>query len=209
MFDLLISTFVVLFVVIDPVGLAPVFIGLAHGGSESYRRNMALRGTAIAAVVLFVFVVSGNALLRILGITIPAFQIAGGILFFLLAVDMLFARQTGLRSTTMKEQKEAEHKNDISVFPLAIPLIAGPGAMTSVLLMVGREQGNNPNLVLLVVGVLAVVLLMVYLSLLFASRIMKLLGETGANVVSRLLGIVLAALAVQFVLDGVKAGFQH
>lgn len=209
MFDLLISTFVVLFVVIDPVGLAPVFIGLAHGGSESYQRNMALRGTVIAAVVLFVFVVSGNAMLRILGITIPAFQIAGGILFFLLAVDMLFARQTGLRSTTIKEQKEAEHKNDISVFPLAIPLIAGPGAMTSVLLMVGREQGNNPNLVLLVVGVLAVVLLMVYLSLLFASRIMKLLGETGANVVSRLLGIVLAALAVQFVLDGVKAGFQH
>src|SRR6185295_10477643 len=131
----------------------------------------AWRGTLIAAVVLIVFVIVGDPLLRGLGISMPAFQIAGGVLLFLLAVDMVFARHSGLRSTTVAEQKEAEHKKDISVFPLAIPLIAGPGALTTVLLMVG-EQGRDPWVLGTVLVVLTVVLLLTLTALLLSARIM-------------------------------------
>ncbi len=125
---------------------------------------------------------------------------------FLLAIDMLFARHSGLRSTTLRERQEAEHRNDISVFPLAIPLIAGPGALTTVLLMLanGREQ---PFITAIVLGVLVLVLLITLVTLLFAVHIMRFIGETGANVISRVLGIVLTALAVQFVLDGISTQF--
>ena len=200
-----IDTFIIFFVVVDPVGLAPVFAAITHGGSARYKRTMAMRGTAIAAGVLFVFAIVGDGLLRALAITVPAFQIAGGILLFLLAIDMVFARQTGIRSTTERERQEIESKKDISVFPLAVPLIAGPGALTTVLLTVG-DRGEDPAVIAAVLGVLALVLSMTLLSLLFAGRIMKLIGETGANVVGRVFGIILAALAVQFVLDGIAAG---
>lgn len=201
MLELFLNYFVVLFIVIDPIGVAAMFSALAHGESAAYQRKLALRGTVIAACVLLVFALLGDYLLRGLGIGMPAFQIAGGVLLFLLAVDMVFARHSGLRSTTIAEQKEAAHKKDISVFPLAVPLIAGPGALTSVLLMVG-EQGHEPIVTGTVLFVLAVVLGFTYLALLMSGRIMALMGETGANVVSRVLGIVLAALAVQFVIDG-------
>ncbi|HEU5339185.1 MAG TPA: MarC family protein, partial [Sulfuricaulis sp.] len=141
-----------------------------------------------------------------LGIGMPAFQIAGGALLFLLAVEMVFARHSGVRSTTAREQREAETRTDISVFPLAIPLIAGPGALTSVLLMVG-EQGDEPLVIGSVLAVIVVVLLITLASLLFSARIMAFMGETGANVVSRVLGVILAALAVQFVLNGWQEGF--
>jgi len=206
MLDLFINTFIVLFVVIDPIGVAPMFIALTHGGREEYKRKMAIKGTLIAAVILILFVGAGNSLLHVLGISLAAFRIAGGALLFLLAIDMLFARHSGLRSTTLREQQEAEHKNDISVFPLAIPLIAGPGALTTVLLMLtnGREQ---PFIMVIVLGVLILVLLITLVTLLFAVHILRFIGETGANVISRVLGIILTALAVQFVLDGVRTQF--
>ena len=205
MIELFLDFFIIFFVVVDPIGLAPIFAALAHGGSTRYKQTMAWRGTAIAAVILCVFAIVGDSLLRALGIGVPAFQIAGGLLLFLLAIEMVFARQTGIRSTTERERLESEAKKDISVFPLAVPLIAGPGALTTVLLTVG-DRGDDLTVIVVVLCVVLLVLLITLIALLFAVRITKLIGETGANVVSRVLGIILAALAVQFVLDGILAG---
>mgnify|MGYP001583060930 CR=1 FL=1 len=205
MIELLFDTFIILFVVVDPIGLAPMFAALTRDDTPRQRRRLALRGVLIAGGILVTFVIVGDALLRALGIGVPAFQIAGGVLLFLLAVDMLFARHSGLRSTTEREQREAEHRKDISVFPLAIPLIAGPGALTTVLLMVG-EQGDNPAVIGATLVVVILVLAIALGSLLLSGRLLRLIGETGANVVSRVLGVVLAALAAQYILDGLQAG---
>jgi multiple antibiotic resistance protein len=199
------NTFVILFVVIDPIGLAPMFVGLTPSALPEHRREMAVRATALAALILVTFALTGARLLDALGIGLPAFRIAGGALLFLLAVDMVFARRSGMRSTTLREQVEAARKEDISVFPLAFPLIAGPGALTTVLLMASVAGGSAAALAGLL-AVLAVVLATTLGSLLLASRITRLLGETGANVVGRLLGLILAALAMQFMVDGVRAG---
>jgi len=206
MFELLFDTFLILFVVIDPIGLAPIFAALTHGEPEPYQRRMAVRGTALAAMVLVVFTLLGDSLLAALNIGLPAFRIAGGVLLFLLAIDMVFARHSGVRALTQREQAEAEHKRDISVFPLAIPLIAGPGAITTVLLTAGGRHESFAAVGALL-AMLGVVLALTLLSLLYSTRITKLLGETGANVVGRVLGILLAALAVQFVLDGLQTSF--
>jgi len=203
--EMLLNTFVVLFIVIDPIGLAPMFLALTPGISPAYQRKMALNGTLLASGMLLMFYFVGDTLLAALGIGIPAFRIAGGVLLFLLAIDMVFARQSGLRSTTIREQREAETKQDISVFPLAFPLIAGPGALTTVLLMSSTAKGAFAF-----TGTLAVLLIVLgftLVSLLYAARILHFLGETGANVISRLFGLILAALAVQFILDGVRASF--
>ncbi len=205
MFDLFLDTLIIMFVVIDPLGIAPVFAALTHGDSLADKRRTAIRGTLIAGGILLVFVLAGDALLRVLGIGMPAFQISGGVLLFLLAVDMVFARHSGLRSTTEREQNEAKTKKDISVFPLAIPLIAGPGALTTVLLKVG-EQGDDLRVIGTMLLVLFIVLLTTLISLFFSARIMNIIGETGANVVSRVFGVILAALAIQYVLDGWQAG---
>ena len=191
--EVLFNTFVVLFIVIDPVGLAPMFLGLTRGG------------TALASGMLLVFFFFGDALLTALGIGLPAFRIAGGALLFLLAIDMVFARQSGLRSTTTREQREAEHKEDISVFPLAFPLIAGPGALTTVLLM--SSSWKEPVVFAGMLAVLLLVLGMTLLSLLWAGILLRFLGETGTNVISRLFGLVLAALAVQYILDGLRSAW--
>ena len=163
---------------------------------------MAIKGVLIAAIILFVFAFVGEFLLRALGIGFPAFRIAGGILLLLLAIDMAFARPSGIRSTTAPEQEEASHKEDISVFPLAIPLIAGPGALTSLLLLMGKAQGDILAQTV-VLGVLALVLLANLAVLLAAAKVSKLMGVTGVNVINRVLGILLAALACQFVIDGI------
>jgi multiple antibiotic resistance protein len=202
---ILINTFITLLIVLDPIGVAPIFGALTSGSTPEHRRRMAIRGTALAAGILLTFFFIGDRLLSALGIGIPAFRIAGGILFFLLAIDMVFARQSGLRSTTVQEQVEAAHKADVSVFPLAFPLIAGPGAMTTVLLMTSAK--TDPYVFAGMLAVLVFVLSLTLVSLLMASKIMTLLGETGVNVLSRLFGVVLAALAVQFVLDGLKSSF--
>jgi multiple antibiotic resistance protein len=202
----LVNMFIVLLVVIDPVGVTPVFGALTRGGGDLHRRRMAAKGTALAALILLLFAFIGAWLLDTLGITLPAFKIAGGILLFLIAIDMVFARQSGGRSTTGREEEEARFKEDISVFPLAFPLIAGPGALTTILLMVGESHGR-PLYFISMIGVLLLVLLLTLVCLLGAGRLMRLLGETGANVMDRLFGVILAALAVQFVIDGVRAGF--
>lgn len=203
MYEQLASMFMTLFIVIDPPGMVPIFSALTRGGDERYRRRMAVRGLSLATGILLFFVLIGDLLLGTLGISLPAFRITGGILLFLLAIDMVFARHSGLRSTTVREQEEAEFRDDISVFPLAFPLLSGPGALTTVLLLSGQTRGD-PMLFVGMLAVLAVVLLITLACLLQAPRIMGVLGETGANVVDRLLGLILAALAVQFVIDGLR-----
>jgi multiple antibiotic resistance protein len=165
---------------------------------------MAWRGVLLAAGILYAFALLGTPLLEALGVTLAAFRIAGGVLLFLLAVDMILVRATGLRSATGEEQREAMDLEDISVFPLAIPLIAGPGAMTSLVLLMGRTT-DDPARTAALLAVLAAVLACSLLALLFAVRLTALLGTTGTNVVARVLGIVLAALAVQYVMDGLQA----
>ncbi|MDS4028891.1 MAG: MarC family protein [Candidatus Contendobacter sp.] len=207
MLDQLVTLFVTLLVVIDPVGVAPMFAALTRGGTDRYRRRMALKGTAIATLIMLFFLFTGDALLRFLGISLAAFRVSGGALLFLLAIDMVFARPSGLRSTTVREQEEAQYKEDISVFPLAFPLLAGPGALTTILLTTsGLRPQDQPLLFLGLLGVLLAVLALTLACLLLAPRLMRLLGETGANVIDRLLGVILAALAMQYMLEGLRAG---
>lgn len=205
MTEQLINQFVVFFVVLDPLGMAPVFWALTHRGTRAYQKRMAALGVGFATLILLLFSFIGRGVLEAFGITMPAFRIAGGVLLFLLSIDMIFARQSGLRSTTEAEQEEAGHRQDISVFPLAFPLIAGPGAMTTVLLFSERPSGNLAFLATL--GVMLGVLGMLLLALLSADFLMRRLGATGANVVSRLLGLILAALSVQYVIDGIRDSF--
>jgi multiple antibiotic resistance protein len=204
MLELTIAAAVAFFVTIDPVGMAPLFASLTHGHGTAERRRIAFTGTAIGAVVLFGFGLAGEPVLRALGIGLPALRLAGGVLLLLLAIDMVFARQSGLRGTTASEDAEAAASRDVAVFPLAIPLIAGPGAITSVLLLCGRAEGD-PRRLAVVLAMLALVLLLTLALLLAAGRIAALLGVTGINVVDRVLGILLAGLACQFVLDGLTA----
>ncbi|MGB3634764.1 MAG: MarC family protein [Rubrobacteraceae bacterium] len=205
MLELAFNVFVTLLVVVDPLGLAPIFAALTRGNSAQRKKEMAIKGTVLGAGILLIFALFGNALLNALGIEIAAFRIAGGALLFLTALDMIFASSSGMRSRTVREQEEESYEDDISVFPLAIPLIAGPGAITSILLYTGDR---GPVEILSVLSVLAIVLLLVLVSLLLAPRIMALFGETGANVLSRVLGVLLAALAVQFVLDGLRSSLS-
>ncbi|HQU16493.1 MAG: MarC family transcriptional regulator [Chromatiales bacterium 21-64-14] len=206
MSDLLFNTFILMLVVVDPVGLVPLFGALTQESPRLEQRRMAVKAVLLAGAILLVFAFAGNRLLTALGIGLPAFKIAGGALLFLLAIDMVFARQSGLRSTTRSEQREAVRRHDISVFPLAFPLIAGPGAITTLLLVLAGHRGD-PAAVAGVLLVLGVVLLLTLGALLLTGHLMRWLGETGANVVSRVLGLVLTALAVQFVLDGIRAAF--
>jgi len=203
----LINAFVVIFVVLDPLGVAVLFGAMAHDVPTPARRHMARKGVLLAAGILLVFSCTGNYLLDALGISLPAFKIAGGLLLFLLAIDMVFARHSGLRSATHHEQREAQDKQDLSVFPLAFPLIAGPGAITTILLLLG--SGKDGNFYFMdIIGLLALVLLLTYWSLLATASITRLLGETGINVIDRLLGVILSALAVQYVIDGIHASFR-
>lgn len=195
----LISAFTTLFVVIDPIGLTPIFIALTQGATPQQRRAIALRSCIIAAILLTLFAFFGEAVLGFVGISMPAFRIAGGILLFLTALDMLFERRTKRR----EDQADEDEGPDPSVFPLAIPLIAGPGAIASMILLAGQTSDliGIFSVLLVMVAVLVVVLLL-FLS---GGLIERALGRTGINVVTRLLGMLLAALSVQFVLDGLRA----
>lgn len=205
MFDILLAAFVTLLVVIDPPGVVPIFAGLTGRAGTAERRRMAVNGTLIAAGILIAFALGGELLLHLLGIGLPAFRIAGGILLLLLSVEMVMARHTGLRATTSDEEEEGSRSADITVFPLAIPLIAGPGAMTSIVLLMGRAPDLAGKAMIL--GVLGVVLVLMLVCLLLTGPVMKLLGLTGINVISRVAGIILAALAVQFIIDGIRAAW--
>lgn len=194
-----VTAFVTLFVVVDPVGLAPMFVALTQGADAAHRRTVGIRACLIGAVLLTLFGLFGETLLAAIGISLPAFRIAGGILLFLTALDMLFERRTKRR----REQSEPalDPADDPSVFPLATPLLAGPGAMAAMILLAGEGDGWSGFFTAF--GVMLAVLA-VALSFFFAAGLLeKLLKETGINVLTRLLGMLLAALAVQFVLDGI------
>jgi multiple antibiotic resistance protein len=193
----LITAFVTLFVIIDPIGLAPLFVALTHGMDARTRRGIAIRACVIAAMLLVLFAALGEAVLGFVGISMPAFRIAGGILLFLTALDMLFERRSKRR------EDQADERPDSSVFPLAIPLIAGPGAIASVILLTG-EMGGLQGFATTVL-VMAAVLGIVFALFMVAGLLERALGRTGINVVTRLLGMLLAALAVQFVLEGMRA----
>jgi multiple antibiotic resistance protein len=196
--DVGLQTLLTLFVVIDPVGLVPVFIALVGTRSSAAQRSTARRAILIAGGLLGVFALVGGPLLAYLGISVAALQVAGGILLFRIAVDMVFAQH---RRESEDEEAEARTREDVSVFPLAIPMIAGPGALASVLVLTSQAQGE-PLEIGLVLLMTALVLLMAYALMRAAARVSTLLGRTGVNVVTRVLGLILAALAVQYVADG-------
>ena len=192
---LLVSAFFTLFVVIDPIGLAPMYLALTKGMQSAHRRKIAMRAVLTGAGILTLFTLFGESVLDFMGISMSAFRIAGGVLLFLTALDMLFERRTKRR------KGQAQSEDDPSVFPLATPLIAGPGAIATMILLTG--QGDNDWLLTLaMLGVMLSVISLVFIAFWIAGRMEKLLGETGINVITRLLGVLLAALAVQFVLDG-------
>jgi multiple antibiotic resistance protein len=195
------TVFVTFLVIIDPLGTLPLFVALTYRQPRENRRRVATRSTAIAAITLIVAALAGRAVLHAMGIGLPAFRIAGGVLLLLLSIDMVFARHSGIRSPTDTETEEAEGSTDVAIFPIAIPLLAGPGALTSIILLMGRTGGQF----LLQVTVIAMALLVLGLCLvtfLFAIPLMDRLGLTGINVIGRVFGIVLAALSVQYILDG-------
>lgn len=194
----LITAFATLFVVIDPPGLVPLFIALTQGMDNEHRRRMARRACVIAFILLTLFGLMGEALLGFIGISMPAFRIAGGILLFLTALDMLFERRTQRR-----EGQHPDPDHDPSVFPLATPLIAGPGAIATMILLVG-QSGPGWIGTVAVLGLLLAMIVATYLFFLAAPVLERLLGRTGTVVITRLLGMLLAALSVQFVIDGVR-----
>jgi len=200
MFDtaFLITAFTTLFVVIDPMGSAPIVAALTHDMEAKERRAVALRACITAALILALFAACGEAVLAFVGISLAAFRVAGGALLFLTALDMLFERRTKRRENTA----EADDRDDPSVFPLAMPLTAGPGAIATMILLAGQNPGVWG--VLQAIGVMLVVVLLVLVMFLSAAGLAKLLGKTGLNVVTRLLGMLLAALSVQFILEGLR-----
>lgn len=194
----ILTAFITLFVVIDPPGLAPLFVALTSGMDNQHRRAVGLRACIIGAGLLLLFGLFGEAVLGFAGISLPAFRIAGGILLFLTALDMLFERRT------QRRKGQSSNKDDPSVFPLATPLIAGPGAIATMILLTG-QAGEDVAANIAVYLVMGAVVLITFITFLAAGPIERLLGDTGINVVTRLLGMLLAALSVQFVIDGLKS----
>lgn len=195
----LITSFVTLFVIIDPIGLTPIFLALTQGATPHERRTIGLRAALTAMFLLALFAAFGEAVLGFAGISMAAFRVAGGVLLFITALDMLFERRTKRRENQGEEATEAE---DPSIFPISIPLIAGPGSIATVILLSGQKPGLEGFLLVMAV-VISVLVLM--LAMFMASGVFeRALGKTGINVVTRLLGMLLAALSVQFVLDGLR-----
>lgn len=194
-----ITAFVTLFVIVDPIGLAPLFVALTQGVAPGRRRRIAVVSCVTAFMLLTLFAFLGEAVLDFVGISMPAFRIAGGVLLFLTALDMLFERRRKRR-----EDQSHIHEDDPSVFPLGTPLIAGPGAIATMILLTGQTDGDLAGIAT-VMAVLATVILVTFVFFLAADLIEKLLGPVGINVVTRLLGMLLAALATQFVIDGLRA----
>jgi multiple antibiotic resistance protein len=198
---LALHAFLTLFVVVDPVGIAPIFLGLAGRRDAAERRSIAARAVLVAGGILLSFFVGGSWVLHHIGISLDAFRVAGGLLMFAIARDMVFVQ---LERETKEEEQEARVKDDITVFPLAIPLIAGPGALASVMILAG-EARTEPLGIAVVLAMTATVLLLVYIALRASAYLARILGQTGVNVVTRVLGVLLAALAVEYVATGARA----
>ncbi len=204
MTELFISAFVTLFVIIDPPGCAPIFASLTAGAPASHRRAMAIRSVMVAASILFAFSIFGEAFLGALGVSLDAFRIAGGIMLFIIALEMVFEKRTERRENRAQDVIASEPE-DISVFPMGIPMIAGPGSIASGMLLTSRSNGLTESLI--VYGALASVLVLTLLCLLIAGPLMKFIGHQLEAMITRILGVILAALAAQFVIDGIKASF--
>lgn len=202
--ETVVPTFTTLFVIIDPVGLVPMFLGLTGGASAHERRVVAIRACLVSAGVMVVFALFGHRVLGFLGIGMPAFRIAGGLMLFLIAIEMLFEKRSERRSKSMEDTPAANpaHKADeVAVFPLAVPLIAGPGAIASIILLMSSHRGD----VLaqgVVVAVMLAVIVVTLIMFLLANQVERLTGKTFITVLTRIFGIILGALAVQFVLSG-------
>jgi multiple antibiotic resistance protein len=206
MIELFVSAFVTLFVVIDPPGCAPIYASMTTGANAQQRRSMAIRAVIVAGGILLVFALFGEVLLSALHIELNSFRIAGGIMLFLIALDMVFEKRTERREQRAQKVMETPEIEDVSIFPMAMPMIAGPGSIASVMLLVSQNTGLDRALTIL--AALLAVLLLTLLALLTAGPLMKLLGAKAEAVITRLLGVLLAALAAQFVIDGLRASFQ-
>lgn len=206
MFDLFVSAFVTLFVVIDPPGCAPIYASVTSGANASQRRNMAVRAVVVAGAILLVFALFGEQLLGALHIELDSFRIAGGIMLFVIAIDMVFEKRTQRREERAQKIIDTPEIEDVSIFPMAMPMIAGPGSIASVMLLVAQNDGLDRALVIL--GALVAVLLLTLGALLAAGPLMRLLGSKAEAVITRLLGVLLAALAAQFVIDGLRGSFN-
>jgi len=246
MYELFIATFVTFFVVIDPLGIAPIFAVMTDGASAAFKRRMVLKATVTGAIILLLFAFLGNGLLAALGISMMAFKTAGGVLLFMIALEMVFEKRTERREKTSEavlqeheHELEEQHKHeleleleqsmqavaaapvpvvahnrdedeafeDISVFPMAIPFIAGPGSITTILLMMSHHSAK-PLEQGVIIGALLATLLVTVVMLLTASKIIDLLGQTVANAITRILGVILAAMATQYIFDGIKTTFM-
>ena len=204
--DFLSSAFATLLVTIDPPAMAPMFLALTQGMNAAERRQVASRATIIATLALAFFAFAGQTLLGLLGITLPAFRIAGGLLLFWIAFEMVFERRIERKQAVARSAIDLDHIRNVAAFPLAIPLMAGPGAITATMLLAG-QTGGQPTLMAALIGIIAFICALCWIVFLFADQLSRLLGVTGNVVLTRLLGIVLVALAVQFVLDGIRAAF--
>lgn len=202
MTDHLLKFFVTFLVVVAPIGVIPIFVAMTEDNTERERRKMARRGVMIAGAIFFVFAVGGGPFLRVLSITLDAFRIFGGLLLFLIALEMVFGRPSGSR-TTSPEEEEGRKRPDISVFPLAFPFIAGPGSLAIVMLAFGGAS-DKPVLFLGLMGCILAALGISLAILYMAAPLMRLMGVTGASVVNRVFGVILGALAVQYVIDGIR-----
>lgn len=206
MLELFLSAFVTLFVVLDPPGCAPIYAGLTTGASSAQKRSMAVRACVIAGVILLVFALFGERLLGALHIELDSFRVAGGIMLFLIALDMVFEKRTQRREERAEKVRETPEVEDVSVFPMAMPMLAGPGAIASIMLLSGSARGVEETLIVL--AALVAVLVLTLLALLAASPLMRLVGARVEAVITRLLGVLLAALAAQYVFDGIRGTFN-
>lgn len=205
MTELFISAFITFFVVIDPPGCAPIYASLTNDASATQRRNMAIRAIVVAAIILAVFAAFGEQLLSALGISLDSFRIAGGIMLFIIALEMVFEKRTQRREDRAQDIIDQPEIEDVSIFPMAMPMIAGPGSIAAVMLLMARHEGLDSTLVIM--GALAAVLLLTLAGLLLAGPLMRILGHKVEQVITRVLGVLLGALAVQFVVDGLRASF--
>lgn len=205
--DFTTSALVTLLVTLDPPGLAPIFLSLTRGMSPSERRQVAIRACMIAFAIMAFFAVAGDVVLKALGVSLPAFRIAGGLLLFWIAFEMVFERRTERKQQTADTAITQDHIRNVAAFPLAIPLMAGPGALTAMILLAGRAAGD-PTMLIALAAICGLVVLACLVTFLLAGPLSRLLGITGNVVLTRLLGVVLAALAVQFVIDGVTAAVR-
>jgi multiple antibiotic resistance protein len=201
MLELFVSSFVTFFVVIDPPGCAPIFAGLTAGATAAHRRAMAVRAVIVSAIILLVFALVGEPLLHGLGIELASFRIAGGIMLFLIALEMVFEKRTQRREDRAAKVQATSEVEDVSIFPMAMPMIAGPGSIATVMLLMARNNGLERSFV--VFGALLANLVLMLVALLAAGPLMRVVGAKIEAVVTRILGVLLAALAVQFVIDGV------